>query len=252
MRLDKYIAEASGLSRSDVKKQLKSGRIRLNGLVCNDAKQQVENNIDCIELDSTPLALQGEQYLMLYKPPGYVSARRDSQQPCVFDLLTDSNFYCADKAVAPNANQTQLPHFVPHKKLAIVGRLDVDTSGLLLLSSDGQWNHRICSPKQQCFKLYQVELARPLPADAQTQLNQGLMLRGEDKATLPAQLIELDRLTVQLKIQEGRYHQVKRMMAALGSHVTQLTRLSIGELELDPQLKAGQFRQLSADEIALF
>ncbi|WP_370978399.1 pseudouridine synthase [Agaribacterium sp. ZY112] len=244
MRLDKYLASNTALSRNEVKQALKSGRVSLDGDICRSAKQHIAPEQNQIELDQKRINPLGELYLMLNKPKAYVSARKDAQQPCVFDLLRAENSY---------ANTISEQLLKAHTaKLSIVGRLDQDTTGLLLLTTDGQWNHRICSPKTECIKTYIADLARPLRDDAEQLFEQGLQLHGDKELTAPATLKRLDAQKACLSIYEGRYHQVKRMFAAIGNHVDKLHRESIGKLKLDTQLQAGQFRLLSPDEVALF
>jgi len=133
--------------------------------------------------------------------------------------------------------------------LTIAGRLDADTTGLVLITSDGQWNHRITSPKKECGKRYRVQLVAPLAANAEQLLAEGLMLHNESKPTKPAQLERMSDTEVLLTISEGKYHQVKRMFAALGNRVTGLHREQIGAITLDSELAPGQWRNLTADEI---
>ena len=229
MRLDKFIAQATGLSRKQVHKLIRKGEVTVDGEVLRDSAGKVHSDQQ-IELDQQPLRLRGPVYLMLNKPLGVVCSTEDYDHETVLDLLP----FELQQGVHP------------------AGRLDIDTTGLVLLTDDGQWSHRVTSPKHGCSKRYRVELAEPLRADAAERLAEGLMLRGETKPTLPAELIVDCPTEVQLLIQEGRYHQVKRMFAALDNRVVELHREAIGALELDPELEPGEFRELSEDEIALF
>jgi 16S rRNA pseudouridine516 synthase len=136
-----------------------------------------------------------------------------------------------------------------HDRLHIVGRLDVDTTGLVLITDDGQWSHRITSPKKNCQKTYRVDLANKIRSDTIERFKKGLLLKNELKPTLPAQLVIQSKQKVLLSIQEGRYHQVKRMFAAVGNHVEALHRVSIGTITLDVQLGDGEWRYLTEDEI---
>jgi len=133
----------------------------------------------------------------------------------------------------------------------IVGRLDRDTTGLLLLTDDGEWSHRITSPRHGCAKSYLAELADPLPPDAARRFEEGLMLRGEKSRTRPARLQRLAERKVRVTLHEGRYHQVRRMFAALGNRVLSLHRESVGALGLDPALAPGAWRPLSETEARL-
>lgn len=227
MRLDYFIATASGLSRKDAKRAIGKGQVERNGHQCRRPSVQIDANDD-IRLNGTRLALPQERYLMLFKPEGVISATTDSQQPTVLDLLP------------PGVREG----------LHIVGRLDRDTTGLLLLTTDGQWSHRITSPRAGCEKTYRVELSEPITRDAVAQLETGVMLKGESAATRPAGVRMVNEQTIELTIGEGRYHQVKRMMAAVGNHVKTLHRLRIGAIALDPSLAPGEFRALTPDEVS--
>jgi 16S rRNA pseudouridine516 synthase len=228
IRLDQFIANSSELSRKDAKRAIGRKRVSVDGEIVTSPNVKIPDTSRVI-LDGKPLSLPSELYLMLHKPSGYVSATRDGEHPTVLDLLP-----------AELARRTGLH---------IAGRLDMDTSGLLLLTTDGQWSHRITSPRHDCSKVYRVGLDRPLDTTAHQTLENGLMLEGEDKPTLPASVHKLEDRLVELTIGEGRYHQVKRMMAAVGNHVTRLHRQRVGAITLDPGLKPGQFRPLTQEEI---
>ena len=227
MRLDQYIATSSALSRKEARRAVIGGRVSVNGACCKRASDHVARH-DQVLLDNQLLTLPGDLYLMMNKPPGVISATSDSDQPTVLDLLP------ADIA----------------RYVHIAGRLDKDTTGLLLLTSDGQWSHQVTSPRRHCPKTYQVKLAEPLPDEARLKLEQGVLLNGEDNPTQPAGVVVRSETTIELTIREGRYHQVKRMMAAVGNHVTSLHRLSIGTLVLEDALAPGQYRSLTAEEVA--
>jgi 16S rRNA pseudouridine516 synthase len=228
VRLDQFIANSTDLSRKDAKRAIGRKRVSLDGELATSPNVKISDT-SRVTLDGKPLSLPSELYLMLHKPSGYVSATRDSEHPTVLDLLPEE--------LARRAG------------LHIAGRLDRDTTGLLLLTTDGQWSHRITSPRHDCRKVYRVSLDQPLEAEAQQQLEKGLMLDGEDKATLPARVNRLEARLIELTIGEGRYHQVKRMMAAVGNHVARLHRQQVGAIILDPALEPGQFRALTREEI---
>ena len=227
MRLDYFIANASNLSRKEAKRAIGKGQVERNGNLCRLAATQVEPE-DLITLEGAALALPGERYLMLFKPEGVICATTDSQQSTVLDLLPAST----------------------REGLHIAGRLDLDTTGLLLLTTDGQWSHRVTSPRTKCDKSYQVGLTEPLSPEAVNLLERGLILNGETVPTQPANVRLLDSRLIELTIREGRYHQVKRMVAAVGNHVTSLHRVRIGGITLDSALAPGEFRSLTADEIS--
>jgi 16S rRNA pseudouridine516 synthase len=226
MRLDKYIAQVSELSRSQVKKALKAELITLNGETVKDPALHISPE-DLVELDGEPLSQPGPRYFMLNKPQGYICATHDGEHPTVLDLLDEIN----------------------KDKLQIAGRLDIDTTGLVLITDDGQWNHKVTSPRHHCPKTYYASLAHDLAENAEEKLTEGLMLDGETKRTKPATLERLFSNEVKLTISEGKYHQVKRMFAALGNRVTELHRESVGGIVLDEALEPGDYRPLTDAEI---
>lgn len=226
MRLDKYVAHATGLSRRDTQIAIKKGRVQVEATVVTSAKHVI--NDDVVTLDGNPLTLKGHGYYMLNKPEGYVCATTDAEHPTVLDLLPiDSHI----------------------ESLQIAGRLDIDTTGLVLLTTNGQWNHSVTSPNKSLGKRYRVTLAEPLCSDAEAKFQQGLQLKSETKTLKPAGLERITDCECLLTISEGKYHQVKRMFAALGNRVIKLHRESVGSIELDKSLLPGQYRDLSADEI---
>lgn len=229
MRLDAYLSRCTALSRKDARRAIVAGRVTINGLPAGKASTPVPEPAT-VTLDGLPVATPGHVYLMLNKPRGVLSATTDAGQPVVTDLLPDD----LSGRVHP------------------AGRLDLDTTGLLLLTSDGQWSHRITSPRHQCPKTYRVTLAEPLGEDARRQLERGLHLRNDDRALRPAQVEPVSQRVIDLTITEGRYHQVKRMLAAVGNHVEALHRERIGPLSLDPALAPGEYRALTDEEAALF
>ena len=186
---------------------------------------------DSVTLDGQYIEPPGPRYFMLHKPAGYVSATVDAAHPTALELLRGEP-RCLD--------------------LQIAGRLDRDTTGLLLLTDDGDWNHRLTSPARQCEKVYRVQLRDPLSAQAIAQLEAGILLRGEQRPTRPARVAitdQTDRRQVLLTILEGKYHQVKRMFAATGNLVLGLHRERIGGITLDPNLGPGEYRPLTAAEV---
>lgn len=226
MRLDKYIAQTTDLSRALVKLALRNKRVTVNGELIKDAGLHVSPT-DSVKLDGEALSAVGPRYFMLHKPLGYISATVDNEHPTVLDLLDEPN----------------------KKALHIAGRLDIDTTGLVLITDDGPWNHRVTSPRHECEKTYYVTLANDLVADAEAKLQAGILLSSETQLTKPATLERLYSNEVRLTISEGKYHQVKRMFAALGNRVTELHRERIGEIILDESLAEGEYRPLTAAEI---
>lgn len=226
MRLDQFIAQSADISRKDAKKLIRQGRILLAGEPAKNANERTQGRQ--VLLDNAPLTLPGHRYYMLNKPTGYVSATEDSDHPTALALL-------------PSALRAGLH---------IAGRLDKDTTGLLLLTTDGQWSRWVTAPRYQIPKTYIVHLASPISQAAIKQLEAGVLLRGETKATAPAQVELINPQLMQLTITEGRYHQVKRMLAAVNNRVETLHRQSIGSIELNGELESGHFRELKAEEIA--
>lgn len=227
LRLDKAISQVTDLSRAEVKRAARQERITVNGMAVTDPSSKVCET-DELCLDGEPLNEAGPRYFMLNKPLGYVCATKDGEHPTVLDLLDEPNKH----------------------KLHIAGRLDIDTTGLVLVTDDGQWSHRITSPRHHCEKTYYAHLADPLDDSAIDKFKKGVWLNNEKKRTKPAKLEILYRNEVRITISEGRYHQVKRMFAALGNRVLELHRESIGTITLDEDLPEGMYRPLSEAEIA--
>lgn len=227
MRLDKAVSQVTDLSRAQVKRAAKAERITVNGAVATDPSAKVSES-DTLCLDGEPLLEPGPRYFMLHKPLGYVSVTKDSEHPTVLDLIDEPNKH----------------------KLHIAGRLDIDTSGLVLLTDDGQWSHRITSPRHHCDKTYYAHLAEKIDQSAVEKFAKGIWLSGEKKRTRPATLEILFANEVRITISEGRYHQVKRMFAALGNRVLELHRERIGEIQLDEDLPEGEYRPLTPEEVA--
>ena len=229
MRLDKYIASVTDLSRNDAKRALKSGLVRVDGVIVDDPQCEIAPTAQ-VEIEGQRLRMATPRYFMLHKPIGYICAAKDRRHLTVLDLLDEDNV----------------------ENLHAVGRLDIDTTGLVLLTDDGQWSHRITSPKSDCEKTYWLQTAEPIAETAVEQFARGLFLHSEKERLLPAQLEIIDELTARLTIREGKYHQVKRMFGAIGNAVVKLHRERIGAVVLDPELAEGRYRSLSASEIATF
>lgn len=230
MRLDKFLAEQTGLTRSQAGKALRSGAVSVNGIIeKNSAAKISETDLICYQGEMLEWVSTG-QYFMLYKPQGYVCSHDDGDYPTVFSFFD----------------------YPLNQRLHCAGRLDVDTTGLVLLTDDGQWSHRITSPKHHCEKTYLVTLADPIEAHYAEEFAKGILLRGEKSPTLPASFEAVDDYNVHLTISEGRYHQVKRMFAALGNKVVALHRWKIGDIVLDDDLCEGELRPLTAQEIEAF
>ena len=222
MRLDKWLTKTIGLTRSEAKKVIRGGRVQVSGEVIKDGSFIIDNSIHKVEFGGQVIEPVDETlYLLLNKPLGFECTLKSKHYPTVLELID-----------LPNLNEVR-----------IAGRLDVDTTGALLLSTDGQWLHFVTSPRRVCPKLYEVTLFEPMSeaqqADAIDEVARGIYL----EFTSPT--------TCELTLTEGKYHQVKRMFAALGNHVTALHRSKIGDLDLSG-LELGDTRFLTSDEIASF
>ncbi|EXJ09290.1 MULTISPECIES: 16S rRNA pseudouridine(516) synthase RsuA [Nitrincola] len=226
MRLDKYLAQATGQSRKDVKRLIHAWLVSVNGEPERDSGRHILET-DEVEVEGTLLSQPRPLYIMLHKPADYVCATDDPTHPTVLTLID-----------SPRANA-----------LHIAGRLDIDATGLVLLTDDGKWSHQVTSPKHKTDKLYHVSLADPLDAKAEVHFEKGLLLKGEKQRTKPAHLERIDATHCWVTLTEGRYHQVKRMFAALGNRVTALHRQRIGRIELDETLLPGEYRELTPEEV---
>ena len=229
MRLDKFVSHATGMPRDHARRTIRGKQVYVNAQLVTDAARHVDPSAN-ITLDGQVLRLEGPRYLMLHKPHGHVCATTDSDHPTVLDLIDDRST----------------------EGLSIAGRLDIDTTGLVLLSDDGQWLHRITSPRHRHPKVYEVLLQEPLDQATIDSFATGIILHGESSATLPAQCLAVGDRQAEVTLNEGRYHQVKRMFAACGNHVVALHRRQIGRIMLDEQLQPGEYRDLNQAEIAEF
>lgn len=227
MRLDKFVASVTDLSRSDAKRAIRNRLIAVAGRTVDDPQYEVEPSMQ-VTLEGRALRAALPRYFMLHKPQGYVCATKDRTHTTVLDLLHEDNA----------------------ETLHIVGRLDVDTTGLVLITDDGQWSHRVTAPKSNCDKTYRLRTAEPIAAQAAELFARGLFLHAEKQRLKPAHLEIIDSHNARLTISEGKYHQVKRMFGALGNAVVSLHRERIGAIELDPALAEGEYRSLTAVEVA--
>lgn len=234
MRLDKFLSKATELSRKDCKKILHAGEVTVNGEVVKDSSLHIDEVDDDIEWAGEPLSVaMGNRYLLLYKPEGFECTLKPKEWPIVTDLID-----------------------VPQLgSLRIAGRLDVDTTGALLLSDDGGFLHRVTSPKHHVAKVYELTIADPMTEAQQAfaikELAKGIMLEDEYDKTKPAELSFSDATHAKLVLTEGKYHQVKRMMGYFGNKVIELHRASIGNITL-AGLEKGESRFLTAEEIDQF
>lgn len=227
MRLDKLISECGLASRKEIRQLVKSGRVTVDGAAAAAPEQKLDPEINVVCIDGEQVCYRKFHYYMLNKPAGVLSATDDGKQKTVLDL------------VSPEMRRMGL---FP------VGRLDKDTTGLLLLTDDGEFAHKVISPKSGIFKVYHaITDGRADEADVAA-FAEGVVL-GDGTKCLPAKLEIQPDGSCLVKVMEGKYHQVKRMLASRGKPVLRLKRLSIGGLELDNSLKEGEFRALSDDEL---
>ncbi len=231
MRLDKFLGEMGKGTRSQIKEMARRGRISVNGETEKKPERKINPTEDEILLDGSPVAYKAFEYYMLNKPQGVVSATEDNRYDTVTDLI--------DTAV--------------RRDLFPVGRLDIDTEGLLLITNDGELAHRLLSPRHHVDKVYYAHITGSLPEDAKMRFLNGITLE-DGTICMPAKLDVLDepledgKKAVTLTIQEGKFHQVKRMFEAAGCQVVYLKRLSMGPLTLDESLMPGEYRPLTEKE----
>ena len=234
IRLDKYLTEMGEGTRSQIKEMARKGRIAVNGVTEKKSERKISPSSDTVAVDGRNVSYVEYEYYMLHKPQGVVSATEDRLHETVVDLITD---------------RTQ-------DDLFPVGRLDIDTEGLLLLTNDGDLTHRLLSPKKHVDKVYYAKIEGMLSEDAKDRMAEGLVL-SDGTETLPADLEVVHRgdsgelSEIRLTIHEGKFHQVKRMFETLGCHVVYLKRLSMGTLVLDEALKPGEYRPLTHEELEL-
>ncbi|MFD2229540.1 16S rRNA pseudouridine(516) synthase RsuA [Alkalimarinus sediminis] len=226
MRLDKFLCTCTGLTRIQAKRVIGKGQVTVDGVVEKDQKVKINESHEVV-FDGRRLRFTGPRYIMLNKPDGAVCTSLDDDYRSVFGLFD------LERA----------------EELLIAGRLDADTTGLLLITDDGKWSHNITSPKKQCRKRYYVVVADPIPEDTVERFAEGIMLKGEKQPTLPAELEILAPNEALLTIHEGKYHQVKRMFGAIGNRVVELHREQVGDIALDEDLELGEWRYLTTEEV---
>lgn len=235
LRIDKYLADCGIGTRSEVKKYIKAKQITVNGEVVVKPEQKIDENADVICFKGQPITYEKYVYYLLHKPAGCVTAKQDHVHKTVMEYFPDE---------------------IRTKDIAPVGRLDLDTEGLLLFTNDGPLTHHLLSPTHHIPKTYYAVLNKEVPEMAVELFKNGVDI-GDDKPTLPAELTILpvstyengeDVYSAELTISEGRFHQVKRMFEAVGCTVTYLKRLSMGSLTLG-NLEKGEYRKLTEEEI---
>ena len=231
MRLDKLLTELGTGSRSEVKKYIRSGLVTVNGEVVKKPEQKVDEKKDTVCFRGNPLTYTEYEYYLFHKPAGCVTATEDNLHRTVMDYLADT------------ARHDLFP----------VGRLDIDTEGLLLITNDGALAHDLLSPAKHVSKVYYAKIDGRVTEEDVNLFEKGVDI-GEKKLTKPAKLTILKSKPIseiELTITEGKFHQVKRMFEAVGKRVTYLKRISMGPLVLSDDLKAGEYRKLTIEEINL-
>lgn len=240
IRLDKFLADMSVGTRSQVKELISKGRVKLNGSVVKEASVKVNRETSVVEADGKRIAYRTYEYYMLNKPAGVVSATEDKNEKTVLDLITGK----------------------ARKDLFPIGRLDKDTEGLLIITNDGELSHKLLSPKNHVDKTYYVETDIHIDKKMAELLENGVDI-GDDKLTMRAEVKIINqeaedkdlpagqRNISYITLREGRFHQVKRMYKAVGATVTYLKRVSMGGLKLDDSLKPGEYRPLTEKEIKI-
>ncbi|HWV14574.1 MAG TPA: 16S rRNA pseudouridine(516) synthase [Cellvibrio sp.] len=234
-RLDRFISVKTGINRKQVRALLAQSRVAVDGCWARDIHQSI-NEFTHITLDGQVLQAKTPVYVMMNKPLGVVSATLDAKNKTVIEVLNEN----LSDAMA-EAMDT--------RELHIVGRLDFNTSGLLLLTNDGRWSRRVTAPEQKIAKLYRVTLANPIAENYIQAFAEGMYFPYEDITTKPAKLEIISDYVAEVSLVEGRYHQIKRMFGRFQNPVVELQRLAIGNVMLDPALAAGESRMLSAWEV---
>lgn len=226
MRLDKFLCDTAGFTRTEAKNAVKKGQIAVNGQVQKAADFKVKENTDTVTFQGKPLSYAAFHYYMLHKPAGVITATEDKKESTVMDILREEKV----------------------KNLFPVGRLDKDTEGLLLITDDGELAHNLLSPKKHVDKEYLVKVRDSISEEDCRKLSEGVDI-GDEKPTAPAKVERVAEKEILLTIREGRFHQVKRMLQAVGNEVLYLKRLSMGSLRLPEDLEKGAYRPLSEEEI---
>ena len=227
MRIDKFLADCGIGTRSEVKKYIKAKQITVNGVCAAKPEQKIDGNADIVCFKGEPIFYEKYVYYLLHKPAGCVTAKQDNVHKTVMEYFPDD---------------------IRAKEIAPVGRLDLDTEGLLLFTNDGPLTHHLLSPTHHIPKTYFAVLDKEVPESAVSLFHSGADI-GDDRLCLPAELEILnDAKSAKLTIHEGRFHQVKRMFEAVGCTVTYLKRLTMGSLELG-DLELGEYRKLTTEEV---
>lgn len=222
-RLDRFISAKTGTPKSKVRLMLAQKRIYVDGQLATDINQPIDQ-FSHVALDGAVVQNNTRRYIMMNKPIGVVSATKDEQHKTVMDLLVEKNINTDD--------------------LHVVGRLDLNSSGLLLLTNYGDWSRALMSPEKKVAKVYEVTLENPITDECIQAFANGMYFSYEDITTKPAQLEKLSECVAKVTLEEGRYHQIKRMFGRFRNPVLALHRVSIGEIKLDTDLAPGECRSI--------
>ena len=225
-RIDKIISSQTNYSRKDVKKLILQKKISVNGKVAKKPEQKVNEQQDEIYIDGNKLEIKKYIYLILNKPKGYISATEDRTAKTVLDLV---------------------PEKYMRRGLFPAGRLDKDTTGMMIITDDGEFAHSILAPKKHIEKTYRVQIDIDITDEMREKFKQGIVLK--DHVCCPATIVVEDKNTALITITEGKYHQIKRMFGCFGAKVVNLHRISMGGLQLPKNLREGECRELTATEL---
>ncbi|WP_439134471.1 pseudouridine synthase [Pseudomaricurvus sp.] len=225
-RLDRYLSHQLGVPRGDIRLILAQGRVTVDGVVARSI-HQVLDKFSLVEFDHKPLSSSRPRYIMLHKPRGVVSATEDERHTTVIDLLPGDD----------------------NSDLHLVGRLDFNTTGLVLLTNDGHWSRALTLPETKVPKYYHVCLEKPVTEEYAEAFLRGIYFSFEDVTTRPAELTIINPYEVKVVLEEGRYHQIKRMFGHFNNKVVGLHREAIGNLPLDSTLLPGESRELTRSEV---
>ena len=225
-RIDKIISSQTNYSRKDVKKLILQKKISVNGKVAKKPEQKVNEQQDEIYIDGNKLEIKKYIYLILNKPKGYISATEDRTAKTVLDLV---------------------PEKYMRRGLFPAGRLDKDTTGMMIITDDGEFAHNILAPRKHIEKTYRVQIDIDITEEMKEKFKQGIVLK--DHVCCPATIVVENKNTALITITEGKYHQIKRMFGCFGAKVVRLHRISMGGLQLPSDLREGQCRELTAEEL---
>ncbi len=229
IRLDKYLADMGVGTRAEVKKYIKQGKVTVDGAIVKSAELKIDQEVQQVMFQGSPIGYEEFEYYMLHKPAGVISATTDTKDKTVVDLISDKK----------------------RKDLFPVGRLDKDTEGLLLITNDGDLAHRLLSPKKHVDKVYYAKVDGLVTEDDIKVFREGVSI-GQGEIAKPAilEVLKADAVSeIKVTIQEGKFHQVKRMFHTIGKEVLYLKRLSMGSLVLDDSLPLGAYRKLTREEL---